>query len=164
MRTPTPYAHALRARRREASTGVALLVNRGLFLVAETSVADPGGIAMLSGSVAVPYYASVCVLLWLARAASGRGTTMLPEAVRTLRDRLRLLTARDDMAGLDSELAVVQGKIERTGRGDPARPGRLRVRLETAAAAVAGPAATAAVVQVIAQLAEQRQRSGRNGG
>ncbi|WP_095936148.1 hypothetical protein [Streptomyces sp. Tue6028] len=69
-------AHALRARRREASTGVALLVIWASFLAVETSVADPGGIAMLSGSVAVLYYASVCVLLWLARAASGWGTTM----------------------------------------------------------------------------------------
>ncbi|MGD1219679.1 MULTISPECIES: hypothetical protein [Streptomyces] len=88
------------------------------------------------------------------RASAADGSTAeLLEAVRTLRDHLRLLTATDDTAGLDGELAVVQGEIERTGRADPARLGRLRMRLETAAAAVAGLASTAAVVQVIAQLA-----------
>ncbi|MFF3583542.1 hypothetical protein [Streptomyces mirabilis] len=86
-------------------------------------------------------------------AGADETTVALLEAVRTLRDHLRLLTETDDTTGLDGELAVVQGEIERSGQADPARLGRLRMRLETAAAAVAGLASTAAVVQVIAQLA-----------
>ncbi|WP_406172860.1 hypothetical protein [Streptomyces sp. NBC_00996] len=85
--------------------------------------------------------------------AADETTAALLDAVRTLREHLRLLTETDATTGLDGELAVVQGEIERTGRADPARLGRLRMRLETAAVAVAGLASTAAVVQVIAQLA-----------
>ncbi|WP_369248693.1 hypothetical protein [Streptomyces sp. R41] len=87
------------------------------------------------------------------RAAADETTAVLLDAVRTLREHLRLLTETDATTGLDGELAVVQGEIERTGRADPARLGRLRMRLETAVAVVAGLASTAAVVQVIAQLA-----------
>ncbi|MFD7712030.1 hypothetical protein ACFV6E_23190 [Streptomyces sp. NPDC059785] len=86
-------------------------------------------------------------------AAADPATAELLEAVRTLREHLRLLTATDDTAALDGELATVQGEIEQTGQVDPGRLGRLRQRLETAAAAVAGLASAAAVVQVIAELA-----------
>ncbi|MEU1042434.1 hypothetical protein [Streptomyces sp. NPDC005907] len=85
--------------------------------------------------------------------AADEATEALLDAVRSLRDHLRLLTESSGAAGLDGELAVVQGEIERTGAADPQRLGRLRLRLETAAAAVAGLASTAAVVQAIAQLA-----------
>jgi hypothetical protein len=85
-------------------------------------------------------------------AAADEATEALLDAVRTLREHLRLLTESAGTTGLDGELAVVQGEIERTGQVDPARLGRLRQLLETAAAAVAGLASTAAVVQVIAQF------------
>ncbi|MGW5175706.1 hypothetical protein ACWERY_15260 [Streptomyces sp. NPDC004082] len=87
------------------------------------------------------------------RTAADEATEALLEAVRTLREHLPLLTRTEGTAVLDGELAVVQGEIERTGEVDPQRLGRLRLRLETAAAAVAGLASTAAVVQAIAQLA-----------
>ncbi|MFF1451957.1 hypothetical protein ACFVYF_28015 [Streptomyces sp. NPDC058274] len=85
-------------------------------------------------------------------AAADEETEALLDAVRTLREHLHLLTEAAGASELDGELAVVQGEIERTGQADPARLGRLRQRLETAAAAVAGLASTAAVVQVIAQF------------
>ncbi|QIY97821.2 hypothetical protein HEP87_32400 [Streptomyces sp. S1D4-11] len=87
-------------------------------------------------------------------AGADETTVALLEAVRTLREHLRLLTQTDDTTGLDGELAVVQGGDREIGPGGPgAARLRLRMRLETAAAAVAGLASTAAVVQVIAQLA-----------
>lgn len=73
-------------------------------------------------------------------------------AVRALRGDLERLTATEEMSDLDGELAVVQTEIESAGRVDAGRLERLRLRLETAAAAVAGLASVAAVMQAIAQL------------
>lgn len=54
-------------------------------------------------------------------AGADETTVALLEAVRTLRDHLRLLTETDDTTGLDGELAVVQGRsrerARRTRRG-----------------------------------------------
>ncbi|WP_406172859.1 hypothetical protein [Streptomyces sp. NBC_00996] len=71
-------AHALRARRKEASTGIALLVIWVVFFLVEMVRSDSGlgGFGALFGAVAVLYYAAVCILLWFARAASGWGMTM----------------------------------------------------------------------------------------
>ncbi|WP_369248692.1 hypothetical protein [Streptomyces sp. R41] len=71
-------AHALRARRKDASTGIALLVIWVVFFLVEIGRAASGlgGFGALFGAVAVLYYASVCFLLWFARAASGWGMTM----------------------------------------------------------------------------------------
>lgn len=89
-------AHALRARRREALTGLGLLAIWIVFLLVEmvraaTSVSDSGvrGFEGLFGAVAVFFYAAVCFLLWSARAASGWGTSMYA-ASRDESARLRL--------------------------------------------------------------------------
>ncbi|WP_329532747.1 hypothetical protein OG568_21355 [Streptomyces sp. NBC_01450] len=89
-------AHALRARRREALTGLGLLAIWIVFFLVEmvraaTSVSDSGvqGFEGLFGAVAVFFYAAVCFLLWSARAASGWGTSMYA-ASRDESARLRL--------------------------------------------------------------------------
>ncbi len=91
-------------------------------------------------------------------AGADETTVALLEAVRTLRDHLRLLTETDDTTGLYGELAVVQGEIERTGQADPRGSAGCGCAWKTAAAAVAGLASTAAVVQVIAQLVDSGRR------
>lgn len=89
-------AHALRARRREALTGLGLLAIWVVFFLVEmvraaTGVADAGpqGFAEAFGAVAVFFYAAVCFLLWSARVASGWGMSMYA-ASRDESARLRL--------------------------------------------------------------------------
>lgn len=92
-------AHALRARRREALTGLGLLAIWIVFFlvemvrtahdVASTGLSDSGGFGAVFGAVAVLFYAAVCVLLWSARVASGWGMSMYA-ASRDESVRLRL--------------------------------------------------------------------------
>ncbi|WP_405880214.1 hypothetical protein OG762_17180 [Streptomyces sp. NBC_01136] len=83
-------AHALRARRREALTGLGLLAIWVVFFLVEVvrAVHEGPSVGALS-SFAVMLYAAVCALLWLARAASGWGMTMYA-ASRDEFARLRL--------------------------------------------------------------------------
>ncbi|MCZ1001616.1 hypothetical protein O1M63_31915 [Streptomyces mirabilis] len=97
-------AHALRARRREALTGLGLLAIWVVFFLVEmvraatgVAAAGPQGFAEAFGALAVFFYAAVCFLLWSARVASGWGMSVRREPGRV---RPAAAAAQGDRLGL----------------------------------------------------------------
>lgn len=76
----------------------------------------------------------------------------LLEAVRELREHLRILTPSDDVRTVDGELAQVEEELTDTGGADRGRLARLRERLELGSTAAAGLASAAGVAQAIGQM------------